>query len=72
VSPAEAARRCAERAVTTHPVRVVRQLSPEVLAQYDRSLGYEPVITVDTTRPTDPPVVAAQVRRAFDVEMTLS
>ncbi|MGX1475963.1 UNVERIFIED_CONTAM: hypothetical protein RKD50_004771 [Streptomyces canus] len=51
---------------------MVRQLSPEALAQYDRSLGYEPVITVDTTRPTDPPVIAAQVRRAFDVEMTWS
>ncbi|MFG2723981.1 AAA family ATPase [Streptomyces canus] len=68
--PEEAARRYAERAATTHPVHVVRELSPEVLAQYDRPLGYGPVITVDTTRPTDPPVIAAQVRRAFDAEMT--
>jgi hypothetical protein len=33
---------------------VVRELSPEILAQYDRPLGYDPVITVDTTRPTEP------------------
>jgi len=39
---AEAARRCAERAATTHPVHVVRELSPEVLAQDDRPLGYGP------------------------------
>jgi predicted kinase len=68
--PEEAARRYAERSATTHPVHVVRELSPEVLAQYDRPLGYGPVITVDTTRPTDPPAIAAQVRRMFDQEVT--
>ena len=68
--PEEAARRYAARAATAHPVHVVRELSPEVLAQYDRPLGYGPVITVDTTRPTDPPAIAAQVRQAFEQAMT--
>jgi len=67
--PEEASRRYAERAATTHPVHVIRELPPEALAQYDRPIGYGPVITVDTTRPTDPAAVAAQVRRAFDRQM---
>jgi predicted kinase len=68
--PAEAARRYAERAASIHPVHVVHELSADVLAQYDRPLGYGPVITVDTTRPTDPPGIAAQIRQAFHREMS--
>ncbi|MET8191556.1 MULTISPECIES: AAA family ATPase [unclassified Streptomyces] len=68
--PVEAARRYAERAAGAHAVHVVHELRPEVLAQYDRPLGYGPVITVDTTRPTDPSGIVAQVRQAFDREMT--
>ncbi|MFG3115559.1 AAA family ATPase [Streptomyces sp. NPDC048197] len=68
--PAEAARRYAARAATVHPVHVVRELSPEALTQYDRPLGYGPVITVDTTRPTDPSGIADEVRQAFDRAMT--
>ncbi|MDT0347144.1 AAA family ATPase [Streptomyces litchfieldiae] len=65
--PAEAARRYAARAAGGHhhPVHVVHELSPDVLAQYDRPLGYGPVITVDTTRPADLPAIASQVREAF-------
>jgi predicted kinase len=66
--PAEAARRYAERAAHVHPVHVVHELSPEVLAQYDRPVGYGPVLAVDTTRPTDPPGIAARIREAFDRE----
>ncbi|MER8057651.1 MULTISPECIES: AAA family ATPase [unclassified Streptomyces] len=64
--PAEAARRYAERAAGAHPVHVVQELRPEILDQYDRPLGYGPVITVDTTRPTDPTEIAVRVREAFD------
>jgi chloramphenicol 3-O-phosphotransferase len=64
--PTEAARRYAERAAGVHPVHVVHEPSPEVPAQYDRPLGYGPVIEVDTTGPTDPSGIAAQVRQAFD------
>jgi predicted kinase len=62
----EAVRRYAERAVGIHPVHVVHELSPEVVAQYDRPVGNGPVIEVDTTGPTDPPRIAARVRQAFD------
>ncbi|MYR02204.1 AAA family ATPase [Streptomyces sp. SID6137] len=68
--PAEAARRYAERAPGAHAVHVVHELRPEALAQYDRPLGYGTVITVDTTRPTDPSDLAGQVREAFDREAT--
>ncbi|MFK0141050.1 hypothetical protein [Streptomyces murinus] len=68
--PAEAARRYAERAPGAHAVHVVHELRPEVLAQYDRPLGYGTVITVDTTRPADPSDLAGQVREAFDREAT--
>jgi predicted kinase len=63
--PTEAARRYVERAADVHPVHVVHELSPEVLAQYG-PVGYGPVIAVDTTRPTDPPGIAARIRAAFN------
>jgi hypothetical protein len=66
----KAARRSAERVATTQPVHVLRALSPEDLAQYDRPLGSGPIGTVDTRRSLDPPVIAARVRRAFDAGMT--
>ena len=68
--PKGAARRYAERAVTTLTVHVVRELTAEVLAQYDRPLGQGPVTTVDTTRPTDAPALAAQVRRMSEQATT--
>jgi predicted kinase len=67
--PAEAARRYAARAASVHPVHVVHELPPEVLAQYDRPVGYGPVIEVDTTIPTDPPGIAARIREVFDREI---
>lgn len=63
--PAEAARRYAARAANVHPVHVMRELPADLLAQYDRPLGYGPVITVDTTHSTDLPDITAKVRRAF-------
>lgn len=64
--PTEAARRYKERAADVHPVHVVHELPREVLAQYDRPVGYGSVIEVDTTVPTDPPGIAALIRQAFD------
>ncbi|MER6304671.1 hypothetical protein [Streptomyces sp. NPDC001657] len=55
---------------TTLALPLSEELRFPLLAQYDRPLGYGPVITVDTTRPTDPSGIAAQVRQAFDRAMT--
>jgi hypothetical protein len=59
--PELAARRYAERAVTSHPVHVVTSLTPEVLAEYDEPVGIGELITVDTTAPVDVVVLAERV-----------
>jgi predicted kinase len=63
--PEEAARRFRERAPGSHPVHVFREVPPEVVALSDRPIAYGPVITVDTTRPTDLPGLVAEIRRVF-------
>jgi predicted kinase len=61
--PAEvAADRYARRAGASHPVHVVRELSPEFLAEFDRPVGLGELVVVDTTAPVDVRDVAAQVR----------
>jgi predicted kinase len=60
--PDLAARRYAERVVTSHPVHVVTSLTTEMLAEYDRPVGIGELITVDTTAPVDVAELAERVR----------
>jgi len=57
-----AARRYAERAPAGHPVHVVKSLSLEQYAEYDRPVGLGELITVDTTAPVSVPALAGLVR----------
>jgi predicted kinase len=61
----ECTRRYAERARSRHPAHVdgPEQQVAETFARSARPIGRGPVITVDTTRPVDIQVVAAEVRR---------
>lgn len=65
--PAEAARRFARRAAATdhHPAHPLKALSPEILAEYDGSVGVGTVIQVDTHEPVDITRLAAQVEAAW-------
>jgi predicted kinase len=61
--PATCARRYARRAAAgAHATHVIRELSPEQLAEFDGPVAVGPVIRVDTTTPVDVPAVAAAVR----------
>jgi predicted kinase len=65
----ECLRRYAERARSRHPVHVdgpERSLT-ETFARSARPIGRGPVITLDTTRPVDVQVVAAEVWRLLGV-----
>jgi predicted kinase len=63
--PELAARRYAERAVTSHPVHVVTSLTEDVLAEYDRPVGIGDLITVDTAAPVDVAALAKRVRASL-------
>lgn len=62
--PALASRRYSERARTQgrHPIHTVHDLSPDLLAEFDRPMGVGELLTVDTGAPVDIAAVAAQVR----------
>jgi predicted kinase len=65
----ECMRRYAERAPSRHPVHVdgPERNVTETFARSARPIGRGPVITVDTTRPADIEVVAAEVGRLLGV-----
>jgi len=69
--PELAARRYAERAVTSHAVHVVTSLTPEVLAEYDEPVGIGELITVDTTAPVDVVVLAERVLASLSAPVCL-
>jgi predicted kinase len=60
--PEVAARRYAERAGLRHPVHVITDLSPEMLAEFDRPVGLGRLILVSTLAPVDIAALARQVR----------
>jgi predicted kinase len=45
-----------------HQAHVIKQVSLELLAEFDRPVGLGHVITVDTTQPADIALLAARVR----------
>ena len=65
----ECMRRYAERAPSRHPVHVdgPERNVTETFARSARPIGRGPVITVDTTRPADIKVIAAEVGRLLSV-----
>jgi len=66
----ECLRRYAERTPSRHPVHVdgaERRATAETFARSARPIGRGPVITVDTTRPVDTQLVAAEVWRLLGV-----
>jgi hypothetical protein len=66
----ECMRRYAERAPSRHPVHVdsgVRGPTAETFARSARPIRRGPVITVDTSRPVDTQLVAAEVWRLLGV-----
>jgi len=63
--PAICARRYARRAPQAHPVHVVKELSPDFLAEFDGPMGLGTVIEVDTSRPVDISALATTVRNLF-------
>lgn len=64
---AETARRFRERAARSghHTAHPLKELPPEMLAEYDRPVGIGPVIRVDTRFPVDMERLVANVRRAL-------
>jgi predicted kinase len=58
-----AARRFSERARNQrhHPAHVLKEMSPEQLAEYAEPFALTPVIEVDTTQPIDIPSLANQI-----------
>ncbi len=67
--PEETARRFRERAADSrhHAAHPLKELPPELLAEYDRPVGIGRVITVDTCVPVDPSALAEQVVLLFGV-----
>ncbi len=65
--PEEVARRFAERAITArhHPAHVLKELTPDMLAEYDRPVGIGAVIEVDTSSPVDMEALVRHVRMAL-------
>jgi hypothetical protein len=66
----ECLRRYAERAPARHPVHVAGaedRTTAETFARSARPIGRGPVLELDTTRPVDIPLVAAEVWRLLDV-----
>lgn len=64
----EASRRFAERArgERHHPAHVLREMSPEQLAEYEGPFGLGPVIEVDTRVPVDIEHLARQVEAVWE------
>jgi len=63
---AETARRFAARAAAgVHAAHPLRELSPELLAEYDGPVACGVVLRVDTSRPVDAAALARQVREVF-------
>lgn len=50
-----------------HPVHVDREISADVLAEYERPLGVGTLISVDTSRPVDLAAVVGRIRAEFRV-----
>lgn len=71
-APAICARRYAQRAPQGHPVHVVKELSPDVLAEFDGPMGLGNVIDVDTTQPVDIHALATTVTRLLDMTSSTS
>lgn len=63
--PYETAKRFRERAAASghHAAHPLKELPPEMLAEFDRPVGVGPVIEVDTRVPVDLDLVIAEVRR---------
>ncbi len=62
--PTEASRRFRARASNGHhAAHPLKELPPEMLAEYDRPMGMRPVIEVDTRTPVDLDRVLAEVQR---------
>jgi predicted kinase len=70
----ECMRRYAERAPSRHPVHVdgPERNVAEAFARSARPIGRGPVISVDTTRPVDVQVVAAEVWRLLSIGQPVS
>jgi hypothetical protein len=66
---AETAKRFRERAATGehHAAHPLREMSPEMLDEYDRPMGIGPVVEVDTRTAVDVDEVLDRVQRYFDV-----
>lgn len=66
-APAEAARRFAERARRRiHPAHPLKELTTEMLADYDRPIGIGTVIRVSTSVPSDVAALAQRIRSAWN------
>ncbi|HVN00872.1 MAG TPA: AAA family ATPase [Caulobacteraceae bacterium] len=63
--PEVAAQRYAARHPMRHPTHIVGELTPELLAEFDRPMGLGPYVDVDTTRPVDIEDLAQTVLAAF-------
>jgi len=55
-----------ERARSAHPAHVLTDLSPEMVAEFDRPVAFGAVLQVDTSRPVDVQAVAAEVGRLLE------
>jgi predicted kinase len=66
-SPQEAARRYTERGTRAdqHAIHVLRAMSADQMAEYDRPIGVGHVVTADTGGPVDVDALAALVSQAF-------
>lgn len=56
-------RRFHERARTAHPAHVLSELSPDMVAEFDRPVGLGAVLQVDSSRPVDIQAVADAIAR---------
>lgn len=65
--PEEAARRYTKRGkrADQHAIHVLRAMSADQMAEYDRPIGLGHVIVVDTTAPVDAAALAVRVSAAF-------
>ena len=65
--PEEAARRYTERGARTdqHAIHVLRAMTADQMAEYDRPMGLGRVIFADTTEPVDIAALAARVSATF-------
>jgi predicted kinase len=70
--PAICAQRYARRAPQSHPAHVVKELSPDFLAEFDGPMGLGNVIDVDTTQPVDIPMLATTVTRLLTTTYDLT